>query len=180
MKFSYLTKKAKAKDSSIHGRGVFATDDIQKEELIAIFGGRIADGTKVEELKKKFYKNTPLDQIALEVYDDYYLVNNDQSEVEDVDFFNHSCQPNAGIKGQIVLVPRRKIKAGQEITFDYATTDTHMGSLKCYCGSKNCRKVIGDNDWKKTDFQKRNKEYISYHVQQKIDKLKNGANRNKS
>jgi len=59
--------------------------------------------------------------------------------------FNHSCDPNAGIRKNSELFALRDIKKGEEITFDYsvtiAPTKWHM---KCKCGLKNCRKILGD------------------------------------
>ena len=40
------------------------------------------------------------------------------------DFVNHSCDPNCGIVGAVLLVARRAIEAGEEICFDYAMTDS--------------------------------------------------------
>jgi uncharacterized protein len=36
---------------------------------------------------------------------------------------NHSCDPNIGVRGQIVFVAVRDIEAGEELTHDWAMTD---------------------------------------------------------
>jgi len=52
---------------------------------------------------------------------------------------NHACDPNTAFVG-LNLVARRDIRAGEELTVDYATFyDRHMTPFECTCGSPNCR-----------------------------------------
>lgn len=96
---------------------------------------------------------------------------------EDTDFFNHSCEPNCGFRGQIFLVAMRDIIAGEEITFDYAmVVSESLGSdivfeMECTCGSASCRKIISENDWKKVELQTKYNGYFSQYIQEKIDRL---------
>ncbi|MCX6550376.1 MAG: SET domain-containing protein-lysine N-methyltransferase [Acidobacteria bacterium] len=57
---------------------------------------------------------------------------------------NHSCDPNTAFAG-LNLVALRNIRAGEELTVDYATFyDRHMIPFDCTCGSAVCRgRVIG-------------------------------------
>lgn len=49
-------------------------------------------------------------------------------------FLNHSCAPNAAVVGR-ALVARGAIRAGDEITFDYRTTELEMAEpFTCRCG----------------------------------------------
>lgn len=62
--------------------------------------------------------------------------------------FNHSCNPNTYVRGRCALVALRKIRAGEEITYDYATTMIDgerikalghpVWSCRCKCGERNC------------------------------------------
>lgn len=53
-------------------------------------------------------------------------------------YLNHSCQPNAAVRDR-ELVALRAIAAGDEITFDYNTTEYDMASpFQCHCGSAGC------------------------------------------
>lgn len=75
-------------------------------------------------------------------------------------FANHSCEPNTQIianydeernVAQILMLSIKPIRKGEEITFDYATTETTVTSgllnKACLCGSKNCRgKITGFNE----------------------------------
>jgi hypothetical protein len=62
------------------------------------------------------------------------------------DFVNHSCNPNcAMLIDPPRLVSLRDIEEGEEVTFDYSVTSTESPSdwsMKCHCGSKNCRGKI--------------------------------------
>lgn len=60
-------------------------------------------------------------------------------------FLNHSCAPNARLVGRTV-VAARPIAAGDEITFDYNTTEYDMASpFDCRCGASGChgRRIAG-------------------------------------
>ena len=47
---------------------------------------------------------------------------------------NHSCEPNVGFGGNIVLVAMSDIEAGEELSTDYALFDDYEGSMDCNCG----------------------------------------------
>jgi hypothetical protein len=53
-------------------------------------------------------------------------------------FLNHSCDSNAMVRGRD-LVAIRSILAGEEITFNYNTTEYDMAApFACHCGSPFC------------------------------------------
>lgn len=78
---------------------------------------------------------------ALQVGQDGFLLLSDPQV-----FVNHSCNPNAGIDGNLNLVARRDIPAGREILWDYSTTMDEDGWTMegCRCGSYTCRGTIRD------------------------------------
>ena len=55
--------------------------------------------------------------LALQIDDLFVIGTKYEHEIEDNDFFNHSCNPNAGFRGQIFLVAMRDIDVNEEITF---------------------------------------------------------------
>ena len=169
---SILSGKCSLKRSSLGGYGVFAVAKIKKGELICVWGGIAYSYKEICELSKKHphYATNPIS-----VYDGYYLGPVNKYDLDDGERFNHSCDPNAGVKGQIILVARRDIKKGEEICFDYDTTETcDEGSFKCKCGAKNCREVVDGSSWKKPQFQKKNRGYLSWYIEEKIRKINSG------
>ena len=170
VKHSYLTNKVKVRSSSINRRGIFALNPIKKDEVIAVWGGFIITQKDFDKLSLEKFKN--IEDYATKVADGFYMVSCRKGALEDDDFFNHSCNPNAGIKGQILMVAMRNIKKGEEVTYDYAMTDADFAySFKCSCGASGCRKVITTSDWKNPKLQKRYKGYFSWYIQEKMDKL---------
>jgi len=165
---SYLSPKCLVKGDDVY-KGVFAKENIRGAELIAVWGGIVYSTEDIEKIGKEYphFLTHPVS-----VYDGFFLGSINNTDMDDVEFMNHSCEPNAGIRGQIVLVARQDIFAGQEICFDYETTETDSGSFECNCGSRNCRKLIDGNAWKDLDFQKKNEGYFSLYIEEKIKTLK--------
>jgi hypothetical protein len=167
---SWLHPDLEKRNSAMHGGGIFARADITKGERLAIFGGKIMLIDEMYEL--------PVEMQAYTMQIEERLVIGPASSVpEDTDFFNHSCDPNSGFKGQVFLVAMRDIVAGEEITFDYAmTVSASVGSdmvfcMECSCGCPGCRKTIKEDDWKLSELQERYKGYFSQYIQEKIEAL---------
>lgn len=97
-----------------------------------------------------------------------------KKDLQPVDYINHSCEPNVGFKGQIFLVAMRDINKDEQITFDYCMVLSKPKKVKeiysfiCECGSKNCRKIVTWNDWKKPFLQKKYKGYFQWYLSEKI------------
>ena len=63
-------------------------------------------------------------------------------------FLNHSCEPNAEFD-DINLVAAREIKASQEITFDYNTTEYDLAvPFECHCGADSCCGLVRGRRWR--------------------------------
>jgi len=119
--------------SSLHGKGLIASSNIKKGETIFTIKGKkikflinTREQAKIAGLNWIGYdKNIWIDPI------DYGL------------YFNHSCNPNAAIKGRVKVIALKNIKKDEEVTFDYSLSEADIfWSIRCTCGSKNCRKVI--------------------------------------
>jgi hypothetical protein len=67
----------------------------------------------------------------------------------------------------------REIRAGEELTHDWAMTDAADYSEECNCGTANCRKVLTGKDWQRSDLQKRYAGYFSAYLARKIVPLEN-------
>ncbi|MBL8750915.1 MAG: SET domain-containing protein-lysine N-methyltransferase [Planctomycetes bacterium] len=54
-------------------------------------------------------------------------------------FLNHSCRPNAQLRGR-TLVASRDIAVGEDVTFDYEANEYEMAEpFFCSCGVPECR-----------------------------------------
>ena len=161
---SYRSAKTEVRESKIHGRGLFATADIAKDEIVAVKGGHIVDGKTLGE------KITPvLGAVEIQIDDDLFIAPVTEEERElSMLYSNHSCDPNLGIRGEITFVAMRDISAGEELTHDWAMTDDDDYSMECNCGAANCRRILTGKDWQRPDLQKRFAGYFSAYLARKI------------
>lgn len=168
-KFYCLNPKLELKASKVGGKGTFATKNIKKGDLLLVLSGYVMKLSEEEKLPGSLSDN------GIQVTENLSLCVSKKGELGGINFFNHSCDPNAGIKGQIFLVAMRDIRKGEEVVFDYAMTlcrskNAKPYNLKCLCGKENCRGIITDNDWKDTQLQRKYKGYFQYFIQEKIDR----------
>lgn len=139
----HIIKKTKKK-----GLGVFTLRDIKKGEHIFHI-----DLTK---LRRYTVKEIDEDPKLNGDHSDYvghgkYVVDHSPGS-----YINHSCSPNCYVK--MITIPvkdvyaLRDIKKGEELTFDYTATSVDQFAGKgfwkdrCFCDSKNCRKIY-DGDF---------------------------------
>lgn len=84
-------------------------------------------------------------------------------------YINHSCGPNAGIKNSIKIVAMKSIRRGEEVTFDYSTSESENGwCLVCHCGNKNCRSVIRSYEFLSTELKLKYRGFISEYLKRPI------------
>lgn len=169
--FSWTSPSLEVRKTPEYGNGIFANKIINRGDRIAIIGGYIMMLDEAQKLPDKIKDE------GLQIEENFVIGIKSESEIECTSYFNHSCNPNAGFRGQIFLVAIRKIKKDEEITFDYAmvlhkSKGVKTYKMKCLCGSKNCRGYITDNDWKKPELQKKYKGYFQWYLQEKINLIK--------
>ena len=167
MRISYLSPKTEVRESKIHGRGLFATADIAKDEVVAVKGGRIVDRKTLRG------KITPrLGPVEIQIDEDLFITPVTEKERElSMLYSNHSCDANLGMRGDIMFVAMRDIRAGEELTHDWATTDDDDCSIECKCGAPNCRKILTGKDWQLPQLQKHYAGYFSAYLARKIAML---------
>lgn len=168
-KHSWIHLNLEVRESRIHGKGVFATSPIKRGERVAIFGGDIMLIDEINNLPES------LQDYPMQIEERFVIGSREEREPENADYFNHSCDPNVGFKGQIFLVAMRDIEKDEEITFDYAMVlSQSVGSdivftMECHCGSRNCRKAISEEDWKRPEIQKKYHGFFSEYLSEKIE-----------
>lgn len=157
-------KIKKQRIESINGSGNFALETICKDEILVVWGGIILSAAELANLPQERCS------YVLQVEEGYYQYSFVEDEIGD--YFNHSCNPNAGLSGPITLVAMREIKAGEQICFDYAMSDGDpFDEFTCCCGSDLCRHRVSGNDWMNPELQRRYSGYFSPYLQRRINKL---------
>ncbi|MCA9937450.1 MAG: SET domain-containing protein-lysine N-methyltransferase [Anaerolineales bacterium] len=168
MTTNFISAKLEARPNPEKGVfGLFAREHVAAGELLLVWGGRVVG---VEELRTL----SPRQQAhSVQVEEDLYLVGFANDEPDAGDYINHSCEPNAGLRGQIAVVAMRNIEANEEICFDYAMSDgSPYDEFVCACGQAGCRGVVRGTDWQRPELQARYAGYFSPYLQRRIAALK--------
>jgi len=135
--------------SNIAGQGAFATRDIAKgERIIEYLGERI---THAES-------DARYDDHAHDAHHTFLFTVNRSVVIDaahggnDARFVNHSCDPNCESeveRGRVFIDAIRRIRKGEELTYDYAytrdgteTPEEERTLYGCRCGSRKCRGTI--------------------------------------
>jgi len=131
---------------------------------VAVKGGHIVDRNTLRE------KITPaLGPVEIQIDDDLFIAPvSDEERDSSMLYLNHSCDPNLGMRGEITFVAMCDIRAGEELTHDWAMTDDDHYSVACNCGAANCREILTGKDWQRPDLQKRYAGYFSAYLARKI------------
>src|SRR5437868_3013606 len=163
---SYRSLKTQVRESRIHGRGLFATTDIAKNEIVAVKGGHVISREQLREITPR------LGPVEIQIDGDLFItpVTDDEREGSML-YSNHSCDANLGIRGEITFVAMRDIRVGEELTHDWATTDDNNYSMKCKCGALDCRGTLTGKDWQRPELQKRYSGYFSTYLAKKIARM---------
>lgn len=161
---SYLTDKAEVRPTFGNQLGVYAIQPISKGEVVAVFGGTFYLGQQIENVPDAVL------HLGVQIEEDIYLVPTEGGPAHRI---NHSCDPNCGFMGQVVVVAMRDIAVGEQLTFDYAMCDgTPYDEFECLCGTDKCRHSITGDDWKRPELHERYKGYFSPYLQRRIDAMK--------
>ena|GEM_PF-214519 len=161
----YSSPKVEVRESATAGKGVFANEHILKDELIFDFSGGLGDMISTQEAHE-LYKSG--NDYMIQVDDNLFFAATADADVEPCDYLNHSCDPNAGIKGRLKIVAMRDMLPNEEISFDYAMSESSDMAMECKCGKLNCRKKITGDDWKLPELQKKYSGYFSEYLQGKL------------
>jgi uncharacterized protein len=148
------------------GFAVFARENLEKDEIICVWTGRVMTYERMMALSTAEKSHT------IQVDEGMYLAPFSLDD-EPADYINHSCNPNTGIRGQISLVAMRPISAGEEITFDYAMADsTPYDEFECACGTPTCRGRVCGDDWQRPELWARYNGYFSSYLEKRIELMR--------
>lgn len=150
--------KVVVSSGGIHGRCVFAGEDIKKgKRVIEYVGERISKSVAEKRIEAIDEKAERTGKVAT-----YYIFELNKKHDIDGDvsynrakYINHSCDPNCEsdvIRGKIWVLAIKDIKKGEELTYDYAFEfdKDNLKDTPCHCGAKNCvGYIMSSKDWKK-------------------------------
>ena len=148
----------KVKRSKIHGTGVFATENIKKNaKIIEYIGEKVSkkEGDKrSEKLLSKNMNSKSKGAVYIFELNKRYDIDGSLS-YNKARYINYSCSPNCEVQiinNCIWIVSIKKIKKGEELSYDYGfefDEDDYRDHI-CKCGSNNCiGYIISSDDWKK-------------------------------
>jgi uncharacterized protein len=168
LRSTWTDERLIVKPSSIDGNGLSTTCDLPEGTLLMIWGGDVVARQGIDYSRYRTETVVPISEthyLALPVTDD--------GESLDV-FLNHSCDPTAWLMDEVTVVARCALKAGEEITTEFATWfDYEPGSVysaggMCKCGSPLCRKILSPRDWQRAELQERFAGHFSPFLQRRI------------
>jgi uncharacterized protein len=141
-----------ARDSAIHGRGVYALAPIGKgERILEYLGERISHA----EADLRYERKGDDDGHTFLFIASNRTVIDAGVDGNDARFINHSCNPNCEtvIEGSRVYIDAiRNIKPGEELGYDYQLTwestddPTELALYACHCGATKCRGTMLDTE----------------------------------
>jgi len=139
------SRRIQTRLSGVHGKGVFATQNIAEGETLIEYVGEIISWAKAQRRHPHDPKD-PNHTFYFHIDEDHVIdakVGGNSSR-----WINHSCDPNCEadeVDGRVFIKALRNIKAGEELNYDYGLIidEPYTKKLKaeypCWCGSKNCR-----------------------------------------
>jgi len=159
MAASYRSAKTEIRPSAIEGQGLFARRAFRKDEIVAIKGGHILNHRQLRRVKGRIADS------YLQIADGFFIGAASAAEVKGNKLFiNHSCSPNVGILGQIIFVAIRPIRAGEELTYDWAMEENAPARTRCRCGAPNCRGLLTGRDWRNPVLRRKYRRYLSAYL----------------
>jgi hypothetical protein len=161
MEVNYLTPKADTHGAGLRGIGAYAVAPIGAGETVAAFGGTVVTRATLDGYEPARRSR------AIQIDDDLFLVS--AEEPDSGDLVNHCCDPSCGLLGNALLVAMRDIAAGEEITYDYATSDgSDYDEFECHCGAGRCRGTVTGDDWRLRDVQAAYDGWFSPYLARRI------------
>lgn len=148
-----FAKYLKIRKSRIHGRGMFTDVDLPKGiDLIEYVGERITKAEGDRRADRQMARAQKINTGSVYLFElnvRYYIdgnVNHNRARL-----INHSCRPNCEVdikRGRILISSKKKIFAGEELTYDYGFDIEDYQDHRCRCGHPKCFGFIVSNNRK--------------------------------
>ncbi len=141
-------RRIQVRRSGVHGKGVFALQDIAEGETVIEYVGEIISWDEAQDR----HPHDPKDPNHT-----FYFHVNENKVIDALHggnssrWINHSCDANCEADEQnerIFIKALRNIHAGEELNYDYGLiidepyTKKLLAEYPCWCGSANCRGTL--------------------------------------
>jgi len=168
-------RRIQVRRSGVHGKGVFARQDIAKGDTIIEYVGEIISAQEAED-RHPHDPQDPNHTFYLQIDEDRVI--DALHGGNSARWINHCCTPNCKPEvdeGRVFIKAKRNIVAGEELNYDYGLiidepiTKKLIAQYPCWCGSPKCRKTLlakTSKSRKETDKQK------AAEIRKTIKKLK--------
>ena len=141
-------KRIQPRRSGVHGKGVFALQDIAEGETLIEYVGEVISWDEAQD-RHPHDPNDPNHTFYFHVNEDRVIdaLHGGNSSR----WINHSCDPNCEAdeeNDRIFIKAIRNIAAGEELNYDYGLIidEPYTKKLKaeypCWCGSAHCRGTL--------------------------------------
>ena len=138
-------RRIQTRNSTVHGKGVFAVAPLAEGETVIEYTGELLSWAKAQK-RHPHNPAEPNHTFFFHIDDDHVI----DAAVggNDARWINHACAPNCEadeVDGRVFVKTLRKIKAGQELNYDYGLviegrmTKKLKAEYRCLCGAKTCR-----------------------------------------
>jgi uncharacterized protein len=143
-----LSRRIQTRRSGVHGKGVFAVQDIAEGETIIEYIGEVINW---KEALRRHPHDTKDPNHTFYFHIDKHHVIDAKHGGNSSRWINHSCDPNCEAdeeEKRVFIKALRNIKAGEELNYDYGLIidERYTPKLKaeypCWCGSKSCRGTL--------------------------------------
>ena len=141
-------RRIQTRRSGVHGKGVFALQDIAEGEVIIEYTGEVISWQEAQD-RHPHDPSQPNHTFYFHVDEDRVIDANHGGN--SARWINHSCTPNCYADeqdGRIFITALRNIAAGEELNYDYGLIieERYTKKLKaeypCWCGSAQCRGTL--------------------------------------
>lgn len=168
-------RRIQVRRSGVHGKGVFAVQDIAKGETVIEYIGEIISAQEAED-RHPHDPSDPNHTFYFQIDDDRVI--DALHGGNSARWINHSCSPNCKPvveDHRVFIKSKRNIAAGEELNYDYGLivdepiTQKLIAQYPCWCGSPKCRKTLLAA---KPLSKKKAKQLKVQKIRQRIQKLK--------
>jgi hypothetical protein len=145
-----MPRRIATRRSPIHGNGVFAVRDIPAGVALIQYRGRVISQAQAD---RRYDGTTGSGHTFLFILNDHFVIDANH-EGNAARWINHSCAPNCEAvihehpidrrRDRVMIETKRRIRAGEEITYDYGIVldEPYTAKLKriwgCRCGKRGC------------------------------------------